>query len=312
LIEVKHLVKQYGNHTALDDISFSLTKGKIYGFLGPNGAGKTTTMNILTGYLASTSGRVTINGRDILKEPEAAKASIGYLPEIPPVYPDMTVREYLQFSAELKGIPRQEQKPQCLALITRLGLSGVSNRLIANLSKGYRQRVGLAQALLGYPEIIILDEPMVGLDPQQIIEMRQLIRSLAEGHTVILSSHILSEVQELCDHLLIISGGKLVAQDTPQNLEQLFCEKEKIHVQLQGDLSQIREILHTLPDIENVQITEEDELIHLQIEPRQNAELRREIFLAFAHHGLPLLTLYKEHPTLEDVYLKLVQKGEPV
>lgn len=310
MIEVKQLVKRYGSHTALNGISFSLEQGKIYGFLGPNGAGKTTTMNILTGYLASTSGQVTVGGCDILREPEAAKASIGYLPDVPPVYPDMTVREYLGFAAALKALPKDTRQEQCRDLMDRLNLTDVSDRLIANLSKGFRQRVGLAQALLGYPETIILDEPMVGLDPQQIIEMRQLIRSLAEGHTVILSSHILSEVQELCDYLLIISGGELVAKGTPKNLERRFCGRGKIHVEAEGDRRQIEAVIDSLPGIESVQITEEGETYHLQIEPEEDAELRRDIFKAFAERGLTLLSLYQDKPSLEEMYLKLVQKGE--
>lgn len=228
MIEVRNLVKKYGNHLAVDHLDFTVQKGQIYGFLGPNGAGKSTTMNIMTGYLGATEGEVIINGHDILKEPELAKRSIGYLPEIPPLYLDMTVTEYLEFAAELKKIHKDEIHKSVEEVVALARLEGVEHRLIKNLSKGYKQRVGLAQAILGFPEIIILDEPTVGLDPKQIIEIRELIRELAKKHTVILSSHILAEVQEVCDHIMIISKGKLVAnlnmEDVGTSLEELFLE----------------------------------------------------------------------------------------
>ena len=204
MIEVKNLVKKYGDHTAVDHLSFTVEKGQIYGFLGPNGAGKSTTMNIMTGYLGATDGEVLINGHDILKEPEAAKKSIGYLPELPPLYMDMTVMEYLKFSAELKKIKKEDREQEIEKALKLVKLADVQDRLIKNLSKGYKQRVGLAQAILGFPEIIILDEPTVGLDPKQIIEIRELIRELAKEHTVILSSHILAEIREVCDYLSLI------------------------------------------------------------------------------------------------------------
>ena len=202
MIEVSNLVKKYGDHTAVDHLSFQIEKGKIYGFLGPNGAGKSTTMNMITGYIASTEGKVMIDGHDILEEPEEAKKCIGYLPELPPLYFDMTVKEYLAFAAELKKIPKAERKNQITRVCATTKLDAVQNRLIKNLSKGYRQRVGLAQAILGYPEVIILDEPTVGLDPKQILEIRDLIKELGKEHTVILSSHILSEVRAVCDYVL--------------------------------------------------------------------------------------------------------------
>ena len=213
MIEVRNLVKRYGNHTAVDHLSFTVEKGQIYGFLGPNGAGKSTTMNIMTGYLGATEGEVLINGHNILEEPEKAKQSIGYLPEIPPLYTDMKVGEYLKFVAELKKIERDKQKREIEKVLEMTKLQDVQNRLIRNLSKGYRQRVGLAQAIIGFPDIIILDEPTVGLDPKQIIEIRELIKELAKEHTVILSSHILAEISAVCDHIMIISNGKLVASD---------------------------------------------------------------------------------------------------
>ena len=222
MIEVKNLVKKYGSHLAVDHLNFTVDTGQIYGFLGPNGAGKSTTMNIMTGYLGATEGEVLINGHNILEEPEAAKKCIGYLPEMPPLYTDMKVNEYLRFVAELKKIPKTERQEQIEKVMLMVKIMDVQDRLIKNLSKGYKQRVGLAQAILGFPEIIILDEPTVGLDPKQIIEIRELIRELAKEHTVILSSHILAEIQEVCDYIMIISKGKLVASDTPENLENLM------------------------------------------------------------------------------------------
>ena len=218
MIEINNLVKKYGEHVAVDHLSLTVEPGKIYGFLGPNGAGKSTTMNIITGYLGATSGTVTINGHDIFKEPEEAKKCVGYLPEIPPLYADMTVLEYLNFVAELKKLQKSLRKRYVEEAMETTGILDVKNRMIRNLSKGYRQRVGFAQAILGYPEIIILDEPTVGLDPKQIIEIRDLIKKLGEKHTVILSSHILTEISAVCDHVFIISKGKLVASDSTENL----------------------------------------------------------------------------------------------
>ena len=222
MIEVENLTKKYGSQVAVDNLSFRVERGMIYGFLGPNGAGKSTTMNMMTGYIAATSGTVKINGYDILKNPEQAKKSIGYLPELPPVYPDMTVYEYLRFVAELKKVKKNERQAQIEDVMKQTQIEDVKGRLIKNLSKGYKQRVGLAQAIIGYPEVIILDEPTVGLDPKQIIEIRELIRELAKKHTIILSSHILSEVSAVCDHIMIISKGKLVASDTPEGLMTLL------------------------------------------------------------------------------------------
>ena len=236
VIEVNNLVKRYGDHTAVDHLSFKIEKGKIYGFLGPNGAGKSTTMNMITGYIASTEGTVTIDGHDILDEPEQAKKCIGYLPEMPPLYFDMTVGEYMNFVADLKKIPKDQKKSMVEEVMEMVKITDMKNRLIKNLSKGYRQRVGLAQAILGYPEVIILDEPTVGLDPKQIIE----IQSLKKKHTVILSSHILSEVSAVCDYVLIISHGKLVASDTPENLGKLAEGSNTLNLLVKGDKDHIR------------------------------------------------------------------------
>ena len=231
MIEVRNLTKKYGDHEAVSDISFTVEEGHIYGFLGPNGAGKSTTMNIITGYIAATSGDVIINGHDILKEPRAAKSCIGYLPEVPPVYQDLTVREYLEFAAEIKGMKKQAKKDAVAEAVKTAMLEEVEQRLIKNLSKGYKQRVGLAQAIIGLPEVLILDEPTSGLDPKQIMEMRDLIKRLGDDHTVILSSHILSEVSAICDHVIMISGGKIVANDS---LEALTAEKslEEVFLEL--------------------------------------------------------------------------------
>lgn len=243
MIEVKHLCRKYGEHRAVDDLSFTIENGYVYGFLGPNGAGKSTTMNMITGCLAATSGQVLIDGYDIFEDAQEAKKRIGYLPEIPPLYQDMTVREFLNFVAKAKGVPKQALDEQLFSVVSLAGLEEVEERLIKNLSKGYKQRVGIAQALLANPEIIILDEPTVGLDPKQIIEVRDLIRELGKDHTVILSSHILSEVRSVCDRILIISKGKLVANDTPENLEKLYAPKsfEEIFLELTGEEAEISE-----------------------------------------------------------------------
>ena len=255
MIEIKHLVKKYGNHTAVDDLSLTVEPGKIYGFLGPNGAGKSTTMNIITGYLAADSGEVLINGHDIFKEPEEAKTCIGYLPEIPPLYTDMTVLEYLNFAAELKKLEKKKRKEYVESAMETTGVKEVAGRLIRNLSKGYRQRVGFAQALLGYPEIIILDEPTVGLDPKQITEIRDLIRKLGEKHTVILSSHILSEISAVCDHVFIISKGKLVASDSTNNLVGMMTGAQEILLTVRGDGKEALDLLRKTKDIKKVDQT---------------------------------------------------------
>ena len=231
MIEVNNLVKRYGDHTAVDHLSFKIEKGKIYGFLGPNGAGKSTTMNMITGYIASTEGTVTIDGHDILEEPEQAKKCIGYLPEIPPLYFDMTVLEYMNFAADLKKIPKNEKKSMVEEVMEMVKISDMRNRLIKNLSKGYRQRVGLAQAILGYPEVIILDEPTVGLDPKQIIEIRDLIKSLKKKHTVILSSHILSEVSAVCDYVLIISREEVFFKMAEHHYPILEMQSKKVSLE---------------------------------------------------------------------------------
>ena len=306
---MRNLVKKYGTHLAVDHLDFTMRSGRIYGFLGPNGAGKSTTMNIMTGYLGATEGEVLIDGHDILKEPEKAKRHIGYLPEQPPLYLDMTVREYLEFAAELKGIAREKRKEQITEAEKLVKIKDTEHRLIKNLSKGYRQRVGLAQAVLGFPEIIILDEPTVGLDPKQIIEIRNLIRGLARKHTVILSSHILAEVREVCDHILIISRGRLVASDTPENLEKMLGEHDQIELETDAQPSQVRLILKNMPGIESVETrTDSAGKTWAKITEKKGEDVRESVFRAFAGAQIPLLTLKATGTTLEDVFMELTQK----
>ena len=311
MIEVKDLVKKYGSHLAVDHLSFTLESGKIYGFLGPNGAGKSTTMNIMTGYLGATQGSVLIDGHDILKEPEEAKKHIGYLPELPPLYMDMTVQEYLEFAAELKKLPKEKRESDISEVMKLTRLQDVSGRLIKNLSKGYKQRVGLAQAILGFPEIIILDEPTVGLDPKQIIEIRELIRTLSKKHTVILSSHILAEVREVCDYILIISKGKLVASDTPENLELLRNGASSLELEVKAAPETARAILSTIDDINTREMHIENEnLTRVKLETKNGADIREAVFYAFAEEKCPLLEMKTAKASLEDIFMELTQKEE--
>lgn len=311
MIEVKDLVKKYGSHLAVDHLSFTLESGKIYGFLGPNGAGKSTTMNIMTGYLGATNGSVLIDGHDILKEPEEAKKHIGYLPELPPLYMDMTVQEYLEFAAELKKLPKEKRESDISEVMKLTRLQDVSDRLIKNLSKGYKQRVGLAQAILGFPEIIILDEPTVGLDPKQIIEIRELIRTLSKKHTVILSSHILAEVREVCDYILIISKGKLVASDTPENLELLRNGASSLELEVKAAPETVRAILSTIDDIDAMEMHSENENhTRVKLETKNGADIREAVFYAFAEEKCPLLEMKTAKASLEDIFMELTQKEE--
>lgn len=309
MIEVKNLVKRYGDHVAVNNLSFTVEEGQIYGFLGPNGAGKSTTMNIITGYLASTEGEVLINGHNILEEPEEAKKCIGYLPELPPVYTDMTVLEYLKFVAELKKIPKDQRKKQILEVMNLVKITDMQNRLIKNLSKGYRQRVGLAQAVLGYPPIIILDEPTVGLDPKQIIEIRDLIKSLGKKHTVILSSHILSEVRAVCDYVLIISHGKLVASDTPDNLERLAAGSNNLLMKVKGEKDTIRKGLETIEGVTDVEMSydSDEELWKTKLSVQENVDIREKVFYAMAKANCPIYEMQVKRVSLEDVFLELTE-----
>lgn len=309
MIEVRNLTKIYGKTPAVDQLSFTVEKGQIYGFLGPNGAGKSTTMNILTGYIAPSAGEVFINGHNILEEPEEARRCIGYLPETPPVYPEMTVEEYLTFAAGLKKIPKKEQQKQILEVMELTDITSMRNRLIRNLSKGYRQRTGLAQAILGYPEVIILDEPMVGLDPKQIIEIRELIRGLAEKHTVILSSHILSEISMICDHIMIISHGRLAASGTPEDLTQMMRGSGALELTVQASEQELREAVGTLENVESYEIgtSEEKGALNVTVKTGGEHDLRSEIFYLFAKRKLTILRMQQTHVSLEDVFLELTE-----
>ena len=309
MIEVSHLTKRNGAHTAVSDLSFTIGKGRIYGFLGPNGAGKSTTMNIIAGCMGATEGTVRIDGHDVFEEPLAAKKRVGYLPEQPPLYTEMTPEEYLRFVASAKGVPRGEQERQLRAVMERTKLEEVRHRLIAHLSKGYRQRVGIAQALLGSPEIIILDEPTVGLDPAQIIEIRELIRALGHGHTIVLSSHILSEVQAVCDQIMILAHGKLVASDTAENLTSLLSAGATIELEARGDEAAVRGVLEGLPGVAHSVFSagEAEGLTHVALTPLGESDLREAVFARFAGSGVPLLELRRDKATLEDVFLELTQ-----
>lgn len=315
LIEVKHLTKRYGDNLAVSDLSFTVEKGKIYGFLGPNGAGKSTTMNIITGCLAATSGTVVINGHDIFEDPVAAKKCIGYLPELPPLYMDMTPREYLQFVAQAKGIERDMREYQINYAMEKTQITGVQDRLIKNLSKGYKQRVGIAQAMLGSPEVIILDEPTVGLDPIQIIEIRDLIRSLAEEHTVILSSHILSEVSAVCNYVMIIAHGRLIASDSIENLSTYLVGSNILHMTVRGDLGRIRMAINTLAEkaktIRYEENTEEKaDTYNIDIETDRSSDLRETAFRTFVDENCVILKMFTEAIGLEDVFLKLTTEDD--
>ena len=312
MIEVNNLVKRYGNHLAVDHLSFQVEAGKIYGFLGPNGAGKSTTMNIMTGYIAPTEGTVTINGYDIVKDPEEAKKCIGYLPEIPPLYQEMTVKEYLKFVAELKKIKGEKKEAQIQEVMDMTMITDMAERLIRNLSKGYKQRVGLAQAILGYPEVIILDEPTVGLDPKQIIEIRELIKKLSEKHTIILSSHILSEVQAVCDEIMIISKGKLVACDTPEGLASLMNGSATMEVHILGELVKAERVIKTIPGVMHYTMCESHEkgCVKAVIETDAKEDIRVELFYALAHEKLPILSMNRLEKTLEDIFLELIEEDE--
>ena len=317
MIEVRHLTKRYGAHTAVSDLSFTVEKGQIYGFLGPNGAGKSTTLNIMTGCLAATSGEVKIGGYDIFEEAAEAKRLIGFLPEQPPLYPDRTPREYLSFVAEAKGVSKADIPEQIARVMEVTQITDMADRLIKNLSKGYKQRVGIAQALLGEPEVIILDEPTVGLDPRQIIEIRELIQELGKTHTIILSSHILSEVRAVCQTILIISGGKLVACDTPENLEKLFAGRSIIRLIADAAEEKTEAILSGVggAHIESAAIREDGKTeVRLECGGEDTTALCRELFFAFSGQDTAILELTTERASLEDIFIELTEveaKAEP-
>ena len=343
MIEVKHLTKRYGDHTAVNDLNITIPTGQIYGFLGPNGAGKTTTMNIMTGCLAASEGQVLIDGHDIYQDAAQAKRRIGYLPEQPPLYPDMTPGEYLRFVGRAKGLKGAELKDQLDIVMDKTHIVHMKDRLIKNLSKGYRQRVGIAQAILGQPEVIILDEPMVGLDPAQIIEMRELIRELGQTHTVILSSHILSEISMVCDHIMIISKGNLVASGTPEELSLQLSGTSTLRLTAKGSVARVRELLEGLPGLERMVLTRpgeaaydssageetdlpsgqeppaedgaEEALCHAVLTPVQGTDIREAVFFTFCDARVPILSMTQTRTSLEDVFLEVtadqLEQAEP-
>lgn len=311
MIEINNLVKKYGDHVAVDNLSLKVEPGKIYGFLGPNGAGKSTTMNIITGYLGATSGEVKINGFDIFTQPEEAKKCVGYLPEIPPLYIDMTVVEYLDFVAELKKLDKKNRKKYVKEAMDTTGIAEVSGRMIRNLSKGYKQRVGLAQAILGYPEVIILDEPTVGLDPMQIIEIRNLIKKLGENHTVILSSHILTEISAVCDHVFIISKGRLVASDSTEMLLSEMSGEQEISLTIKGDAEAVSNSVKDIEDVTNVNICEasEEGTSLLIVTAKKKSDVRELVFEKVISCKAVILEMKTVSKSLEDVFLELTDEG---
>lgn len=311
MIEVKNIVKNYGKHRAVDDLSFVVDTGKVMGFLGPNGAGKSTTMNIITGYIAPTSGQILIDGIDMEKKPEKAKEKIGYLPEIPPLYQDLRVREYLEFVAELKKVSRKERDAAVHDTMKKTKISEVSERLIRHLSKGYRQRVGLAGALLGNPDILVLDEPTVGLDPGQIIEMRDLIRELSKDHTVLLSSHIMQEISAVCDEIIIINQGKMIVTDTPENLTGQMERKKGVRYVIKGQREEILSALEQLDDVEEIEEAEQsgwgEEFQSLILYGSEEKDFREQVFFAMADISCPIYEMMTPDASLEDAFLALTE-----
>lgn len=311
MVEVKNLTKRYGNMTAVDDISFTVETGEILGFLGPNGAGKSTTMNIITGYISSTKGTVTIDGHEILDNPKEAKKKIGYLPEIPPLYVDMTVRKYLSFMFDLKKVklPKKEHIDEVMRLVK---ISDVSERIIKNLSKGYRQRVGFAQALLGNPPVLILDEPTVGLDPQQIIEIRNLIKSLGKKHTVIFSSHVLSEISATCDRIIVISNGKLVADAKTAELSTSISGEQKLRLDIDGSQNEALNALKTIPGILKVRKNRDigENVSRYIVEYQNGVDVRRNVFKAIAATNCAIIDMQSGNETLEESFLQLTAQDQ--
>ena len=315
LISIQNVVKKYGQHTALKGINLEVRKGEILGFLGPNGAGKSTTMNIITGYISATEGTVKIDGIDILENPLEAKKKIGYLPEIPPLYIDMTVDEYLLFVSKLKKVDKDKRKEQIERILEVVKIKDVRNRIIKNLSKGYKQRVGLAQAIIGSPEVLILDEPTVGLDPKQIIEIRNLITELGKEHTIILSSHILSEVSAVCDRVIIVNKGEIVAEGTPSELSKKLSYSNKLSLRIKGTGKQALAIINEIPEVEHViesGINEAD-TVDVLVEVKKDNDIREGLFNAFSKAKVPILMMKSENLTLEEVFLEVTgQKKEEV
>ena len=307
MIEIENVTKRYGDQVALDGISFTVEKGEILGFLGPNGAGKSTAMNILTGYISTSEGNVRIDGIDMLKNPEAAKRKIGYLPEIPPLYLDMTVEEYLKFVHKIKKVKSDAIEPSMIRIMSLVKISDVRKRLIKNLSKGYKQRVGLAQALVGDPEVLILDEPTVGLDPKQIIEIRNLIQQIGKKHTIMLSSHILSEVSAICHRVIIINKGKIVASGTPEELSKKVNNSNKILLRVKGAKQDIYKKIREMEDVELVkdQGVHEPGTVDLLVEAKDDIDIRETLFLSLSRAGFVILMMKGKDIDLEEIFLEV-------
>ncbi len=314
LIQVEQLTKRYGQHIAVDSINFTVEEGEVLGFLGPNGAGKTTTMNILTGYISATEGRALINGVDILEQPEEAKKMIGYLPEFPPLYGDMTVIEYLDFVSDIKSVTGAERKKSMEKILDLVKIADVRGRLIKNLSKGYKQRVGLAQALVGNPKVLILDEPTVGLDPKQIIEIRNLIKNLGKDHTIILSSHILPEVSAVCERVIIINKGKIVASDTPDNLTKGMDDGSKLSLRIAGPEKSVVKIIQELPGVHfaEAQGVREANTVDVVVEADAKVDIRRPLFNAMSKASYPILMMKSQDMTLEDIFIQVTTEEKGV
>ena len=311
VIEVKNVTKKYGKAVAVDDISFTIKEGEIIGLLGPNGAGKSTTMNMITGFIEQTSGEIIVDGYDMLKKPKKAKKEIGYMPEGVPLYTDLTVREFVTYLAEIKQVDKKVQKEQIEKIIEQTGLKEVEKKLVKNLSRGYKQRVSMAGALVGKPKILSLDEPTVGLDPKQITEIRNLIKELGKTHTVILSSHILSEVSQICNKVIIINKGKIIAIDTPENLENKVNNNNSVYVTVEDPENKIKATTDKITDIKSIELVEENEDGTKQyvIEAKGDTDLRKVIFAEFAKENITIFEMKKADSTLEDAFMKLIEGG---
>ena len=314
MIQVENVTKKYGQRLAVDALNFTVNRGEILGFLGPNGAGKSTTMNIITGYLSATEGSVKLDGHDILEEPHEVKKQIGYMPELPPLYMDMTVRDYLSFVCNIKGVARSRRRESIARSMEMLKITDVRGRLIKNLSKGYKQRVGIAQALIGTPPVLILDEPTIGLDPQQIIETRNLVRELGREHTIILSSHILPEVQAVCSRVLIINKGKIVASDTPENLSRGMSADNRLAIRVAGAEADALAVARRVPQVVKAESlgSREPGTVDLVVEAHKDQDVRRGVFTAFAKADLPLLQMKSMDLTLEEIFLNLITEEREV
>ena len=312
MIEVKNITKKYGSFTAVDNISFKIEEGEIIGLLGPNGAGKSTTMNMITGYIEPTEGEIIVNGYDISKKPRKAKSQIGYMPEGVPLYSDLTVKEFVTYMAELKKVDRKTRKEKVEKIIEQTGLKDVEKKLTRNLSRGYKQRVSMAGALVGEPKILILDEPTVGLDPKQITEIRALIKELGKTHTVILSSHILSEVSQICNKVIIINKGKIVAVDTPENLEKKVASNNTTYVTVEDTENKMETIKETIPEIKEIKLIKENEdgTKQYALESDKDVDLRKIVFNEFAKENITIFEMKKADTTLEDAFMKLIEGGE--